>query len=190
MIRIVAGSHKGMRLVVPRGDKTRPTADRVRESLFNILGERVVGALVLDLFAGSGALGIEALSRGARGALFIDQEALSVAAIRRNLTHTSLEGCAQVVRARLPRARSVESRGPFDLIFLDPPYNRDLVAESLKWIDEASLCALGGRVVVEHSIKEELPDDLQNLKPLRQRHFGETALTIFSAEQSGGKGES
>lgn len=172
-----------MRLAVPKGNKTRPTADRVRESLFNILGERVVGARVLDLFAGSGALGIEALSRGANHAVFVDQEPGSIAVIRSNLVHTSFEEAATVIRARLPRHIPLGTIDNFDIIFMDPPYQRGWVAKTLALVEELEMCSSDGVVVVEHSCKEEIPSNLKNLKPLRRRLFGETAITLLDRVQ-------
>jgi 16S rRNA (guanine966-N2)-methyltransferase len=116
---VVAGSFKGRRLVAPRGTRTRPTADRVREALFSMLGD-VEGARVLDLYAGSGALGIEALSRGAESAVFVERGAQAVAAIERNLA--AVDAAALVVRQDVGRFLS-RAEGTYDLVFCDPPYD-------------------------------------------------------------------
>jgi 16S rRNA (guanine966-N2)-methyltransferase len=119
-MRVIAGSAKGVRLAsVPSG--TRPLSDRAREGVFSSLADRVPGSAVADLFAGTGALGIEALSRGAASALFVDSGGRAVRAIAENLARTGLGGSARVVRADLGRALGRE-KGPFDLVFLDPPY--------------------------------------------------------------------
>lgn len=173
-----------MRLLVPKGTTTRPTADRIKESLFNILGPRVLDASVLDLFAGSGALGIEALSRGATKALFVDADPASVATIRANIERTRFGDVATVIRARLPYWHGLIQFAPFDLIFIDPPYNRGLVLPTLAWIDEANVCAPEATVVVEHSPLEEIPPTLQNLKPFRERTFSESRLTLLSPQGS------
>ena len=118
-MRVVAGTFKGRRLVAPRGTRTRPTADRVREALFSMLGD-VGGARVLDLYAGSGALGIEALSRGADSAVFVESDARAIAAIERNLASIGVE--ATVWRRDVLRFLA-RADGPFDLVFCDPPYD-------------------------------------------------------------------
>ena len=118
-MRVVAGEFKGRRLVAPRGSRTRPTADRVREALFSMLGD-VEGAEVLDLYAGSGALGIEALSRGAAGAVFVERDPKAVAAIERNLAAVGVEARVERTDAQRFLARA---SGPYDLVFCDPPYD-------------------------------------------------------------------
>jgi 16S rRNA (guanine966-N2)-methyltransferase len=119
-LRIVAGSHGGRRIETPPGRSTRPTSDRVREALFSILGDAVEGATVLDLYAGSGALGIEALSRGATSATFVDSDERAARAIERNLAELGLEGR---VHRRDAVAWLDNARGPYDLVFADPPYS-------------------------------------------------------------------
>ena len=123
-MRVIAGEYRGRRLDAPAGEATRPTSDRVREALFSILGARVAGARVLDLFAGSGALGLEALSRGAASATFVDAAPAAVRAVRANLERLGAEG--EVHRAgALPWLRTASRTGAqYDLVFLDPPYRR------------------------------------------------------------------
>jgi 16S rRNA (guanine966-N2)-methyltransferase len=120
-VRVVAGQYRGRRVHAPRGTSVRPTSDRVREALFSILGDRVVDARVLDLFAGSGALAIEALSRGAASAVLVENDRAALDAIRANLESLS-DADAEVVRADALRWLD-ERRGPFDLVFVDPPYS-------------------------------------------------------------------
>ena len=123
-MRVVAGIYGGRRLVAPPGDATRPTSDRVREALFSVLGASVAGARVLDLFAGSGALGIEALSRGAASALFVDRAPAAIKAIRTNLDALGIEADVRRMPA-LAALRTAADRGDaYDLVFLDPPYRR------------------------------------------------------------------
>jgi 16S rRNA (guanine966-N2)-methyltransferase len=144
-MRVIAGSAKGVRLApVPPG--TRPLSDRAREGVFSSLAERVPGSTVADLFAGTGALGIEALSRGARSALFVDSEARAVRAIGENLSRTGLDGSARVVRADVGRAMGRE-KGPFDLVFLDPPY-RHPAAELRRIMGRVATLAPGGTMVL------------------------------------------
>jgi 16S rRNA (guanine966-N2)-methyltransferase len=174
-VRIVAGRWGGRRLIAPRGDAVRPPADRVREALFSILGDAVQGARVLDLFAGSGALGLEALSRGAAEATFVDSSTASLAAVKANLQ--ALGGEAEVRRGdalRFLRAAPGEARY-YDLVLLDPPYR---LAERLgRELSEAlpAVLAPSALVVSESDRRAPLPLDL----PLRdERRYGDTLIRI------------
>jgi 16S rRNA (guanine966-N2)-methyltransferase len=167
----VAGTFKGRRLVAPRGTRTRPTADRVREALFSMLGD-VDGARVLDLYAGTGALGIEALSRGAKSAVFVERDAQAVDAIERNLAAVGVQ--ARVVRQPAERYL-VAAEGPFDLIFCDPPYDSasrlaGSLAERLPAITPP-----GARIVTESDKRNplELPFPL-----VTERSYGDTRIAI------------
>ena len=144
-MRVIAGSARGARLAaVPPG--TRPLSDRAREGVFSSLADRVPESTVADLFAGTGALGIEALSRGAATALFVDSGARAVRAIRENLARTGLEGSARVVRGDAGRALGRE-RGPFDLVFLDPPYGHP-ATELRRIVERVTTLAPGGTIVL------------------------------------------
>lgn len=169
-VRVVAGSARGRRLTTPPGAATRPTADRVREATFNALGSlgAVEGAAVLDLFAGSGAMGIEALSRGAASATFVDSDARALAAVRANLDATDLAGRASVVRA--DAFRWLRGAGPFDLAVLDPPYATDDGA----WAQ--LLGALDAEVAVLESDREvSLPE---GWGILRSRSYGGSVVVL------------
>jgi 16S rRNA (guanine966-N2)-methyltransferase len=173
-MRVISGEYGGRPLVTPRGRETRPTSDRVREALFSILGE-VTGARVLDLFAGSGALGIEALSRGASAATFVDSSSAAIAAIRRNLSALGIE--AEVVGQ--PAARFLErarrNARQYDLIFLDPPYR---LASSLgRPLSVALVTVLGpdARVIVESDHRSPLRLELEKLD---ERRYGDTLIQI------------
>lgn len=180
VVRVISGSARGLRLRVPKGNKTRPTADRVKETIFNLLTGIVPGASVLDLFAGSGALGIEALSRGARWATFFERDREALTLIRDNLVRSKLVERATLICATVPSKRPVDSPAiPFDLVFLDPPYEQNLVTPTLCWLEQSGVLSPGARIVVEHSAKEEMPSILQNLKPSRQKHFKETTVTLL-----------
>jgi 16S rRNA (guanine966-N2)-methyltransferase len=176
-VRVVAGTHGGRTLRAPRGEQTRPTSDRVREALFSILTS-VQGARVLDLFAGSGALGIEALSRGAAEATFVDSASAAVSAIRHNLEDLGMEG--EVLRMPALRALActpVHER-QYDLVFLDPPYR---MASSLGPQLSTALppiLATGARVVVESD--RRVPLDLE-LELLRERQYGDTLIRVHVA---------
>lgn len=180
MIRVVAGSAGGRRLVVPTGSSTRPTSDRVREAMFSTLTTLLGGwddASVLDLYAGSGALGIEALSRGAHRCVFVENDRRAVDAIERNLAGTGLDG-GSVVRSDVARVVAELAEAPFDLVLLDPPYSLaapDLVAvlSSLagnRWL------ALDAVLAVERSSREPAPSWPSGTSLLRERRYGETRL--------------
>jgi 16S rRNA (guanine966-N2)-methyltransferase len=176
-MRVIGGSFGGRALVAPRGTATRPTSDRVREAVFSILGP-LNGARVLDLFAGSGAMGIEALSRGAGSAVLVDSAAAAVDAIRRNLSSLGVQ--AEV--ARQPAARFLErarrDEHSYDLVFLDPPYRQ---AESLgRQLSEAlgPVLAAGARVVSESDRRHPLTLDLQLVD---ERRYGDTLIRIHDA---------
>lgn len=180
-MRVVAGTARGRRLAGPRGRSTRPTADRVREAVFNILQSLgvVEGASVLDLFAGSGALGIEALSRGAAAATFVDSDPSAIAVVRANLAATGLEGAATVVRIDAARFLR-EGPGPFDLALLDPPY--ELGDES--WTE--LLERLPAAVAVLESDRAIDPGPGWEL--LRSRRYGSTVVTLARAGEGGDAG--
>ena len=170
-MRVVAGEFRGRRLAAPRGARTRPTADRVREALFSMLGD-VSGARVLDLYAGSGALGIEALSRGADSAVFVERDPRAVAAIERNLASLGLE--QQVVRQDAVRFLA-RAEGMFDLVFCDPPY--DAAARLAGPLAEhlPARAAEGARIVTESDKRNplELPFPL-----VTERIYGDTRIAI------------
>lgn len=187
MVRVIAGMAGGLRLRVPKGNRTRPTADRVKESLFNILGPAVIGARVLDLFAGSGALGIEALSRGAACATFIEADPRAIETIRENLCHTGFADRAHVIRAKLPRVRLRSACSPHSLIFMDPPYQEGLIPATLAWLVASDAAAPDALVIVEHSALEEIPPEPKNVRLLRQERIGDTSLTILALERRGGE---
>jgi 16S rRNA (guanine966-N2)-methyltransferase len=176
-VRVIAGTHRGRTLVAPRGSATRPTADRVREALFSTLGD-MSGLEVLDLFAGSGALAIEALSRGAASATLVDSAPRAITAIRRNLETL---GMTAEVRAASATAflRTARSHGrQYDLVFLDPPYRRASSLGGELSIALAPVLATGARVVSESDRREPLELEL----PLSdERVYGDTLIRIHDA---------
>jgi 16S rRNA (guanine966-N2)-methyltransferase len=173
-VRVVAGDFKGRRLVAPRGAGTRPTADRVREALFSMLGD-VSGARVLDLYAGSGALGIEALSRGAESAVFVERDRGALAALTRNLGAVGAR--ADVRRQDVVRFLA-RPEGTFDLVFCDPPY--DVAPAVAAALTDALPALLGedGRIVTESDKRKPL---LLPLPLLVERTYGDTRIAIHSA---------
>ena len=182
-MRIIAGTLKGRRLVTPRGSTTRPTADQVRIALMDTLAPYLPGARFLDLFAGAGGVGLEALSRGAARAVLVDREANALAALRRNITALGLEAQTRVVRGDVERALALlAAEGErFDLVFLDPPYDTDLADAALARLGGDAVTAPGAIVVAQHFTKRPPRDAVGVLAAFRTRRFGETTLTFFRA---------
>lgn len=182
-MRIIAGSARGVRLAeVPSG--VRPTGDRVREGVFNSLGQFFDGGEVLDLYAGTGALGIEALSRGCERAVFVERDGRAVSTIRENLRRAGFEGRAEVVRSgveRLLERRAEEDyNGRFRLIFADPPYR--IAPDELEGVLErlGSALALGGRAVIESGVAHQaLPAGNTGIERESSRRYGDTVVTTF-----------
>ena len=185
MMRVIGGQARGRRLKVPKGQSLRPTAARVKEALFNILPHDLSGAKVLDLFAGTGNVSIEALSRGAAEAILIDSSSESGKVIRENLRRLRLANRTKVWIVPVVRAvKLLARRGEtFDVIFLDPPYEQHWVAIALKAIAEGNLLRRGGVLVAEHSIREQLESHYGPLLLNDQRKYGSTLLSFFRREE-------
>lgn len=179
-VRISGGTARGIPLTEPRGVRLRPTSGLVREAVFNILSERVDDAQVLDLFAGTGALGIEALSRGAAHATFYEAEAGAVTAILASLARTGFNERARVVRGRLPGALGgLQQR--FDIIFLDPPYGDEAAEPTLMTVDR--LLEPGGIVVYEHASRYNPPERPARLRQTERRVYGDTAIALYTLQE-------
>lgn len=180
-MKIIAGQLKGQQLVTPRGHRTRPTADQVRIALMDTLMPRLAGARFLDLFAGAGGVGLEALSRGAARAVFVEQDAGAVTALERNVAALRVRRETRVVRADVGRAlnRLAEDGERFELIFLDPPYDAGLVEKTLFRLGEGALTTADSIVVAQHFTKRSPPETVGTLAAYRTRRFGETTLTFF-----------
>jgi 16S rRNA (guanine(966)-N(2))-methyltransferase RsmD len=177
---VIAGELKGQRLVAPRGWKVRPTSDRVREAIFSALGERVVGARVLDLYCGTGALAIEALSRGAERAVLVDQDTRPALG---NVQRLGVADRAELVRTDVGRwlsqVSSADAAGKFGLVFVDAPYRlADRVAQDLNQ-HLPHLLADGARAVIESGARRPLR--IESLEPLRQRRYGAADVAIYGA---------
>lgn len=187
-MRVSAGEAKGKRLRVPRGVAARPTQDRVREAIFNALGGRVLDAEVLDLFAGIGTLGIEALSRGARRAVFVEVDPRTAAGLRANLQVAGLQDRAEVWRADVLRAlRRLQDRGDrFDLVFLDPPYRSGWLQRALQALAQSPVLRDEGLVVAE-GVRGE-PVEVEGLEVTWQRAYGDTAVTFLRRAKGGDGG--
>lgn len=179
-LRIAGGTARGVPLTEPRGYRLRPTSGLVREAIFNILGDTVEDAVVLDLYAGTGALGIEALSRGAARAVFIDAEAGACQAILQSLSRAGFGAHAQVLRGRLPSALNT-LEGSFDIILMDPPYGEASASETLLAV--ATCLAADGTVVYEHGSKYNPPERPRGLTLTDRRVYGDSALALYVAQE-------
>lgn len=179
-MRVIAGEARGRRLHSVPGSSTRPILDRVKESLFNILGWEVVDARFLDLYAGTGSVGIEALSRGAAHADFVEQAGKAVATIKRNLSETELAGRASVIRRDVFNFLS-DAEAEYHLIFLAPPQYRGLWADTLRALDgRPSLLAAGGEVIAQIDPREFEDLVLENLTLVDRRTYGNTTLCFYT----------
>jgi 16S rRNA (guanine966-N2)-methyltransferase len=179
-MRIIAGVFKGRRLAPVKG-RIRPTAAKVREAVFNILGPAVDGVRVLDLFAGTGALGIEALSRGAAAAVFVEEHPEAVKVLRRNLAALGLTEMTTIWPLPVAAAlKKLAGRGEaFGLAFLDPPYGGEAALAALSGLASLNLLQPGARVVVEHSRRESLPEACGALTRLTVRRYGDTQVAFY-----------
>ena len=177
-MRVITGKARGVQLKTPEGMLTRPTADRVKEALFSIINFDLPGAAVLDLFGGTGQLGIEALSRGAKSAVFVDQREDACKIIRENLRRTKLESQARVIRSDyLDYLR--RSREKFDIILLDPPYAEVFLENALKCITEIDILQSGGIIVAERPVEKELPFEFEGFTRSKDYKYGKILLTIY-----------
>ncbi|WP_406678268.1 16S rRNA (guanine(966)-N(2))-methyltransferase RsmD [Moorella sp. ACPs] len=181
MLRIIAGQARGRRLLTPKGRHTRPTSDRVREAMFNILGARVIDSLFLDLFAGSGAVGLEALSRGAREAVFVENNRQALACLNANLAATGFKDKAQIIAADARRALAELSGRDlaFDLIYIDPPYHEgwgDIILPAV-----VPLLSPDGLAVLETATSEAAPE-IADMVLMARRVYGDTALNFYQTK--------
>ncbi len=175
-MRVAGGAGKGRRLQVPSGLRVRPTSDKVKQALFNILGDKVPGAIFLDLYAGAGGIGIEALSRGAGKVTFVDVSRESLHVIKRNLQQLEFEDRAQVV---LSKAESFlkKTTESYDIVFLDPPYAEDIA--SVLELFGAGALSPGAVVVAEHFKKQASPEKVAGLTLSRESRYGDTVLAFY-----------
>ncbi|MCP4694458.1 MAG: 16S rRNA (guanine(966)-N(2))-methyltransferase RsmD [Desulfobacterales bacterium] len=187
-MRIIAGEFRGRKLRPLRGDRIRPTADRCREAIFNILSTRVQDALVLDLFAGTGALGLEALSRGARSALFLDNHRDSASVVKSNIQTCGVDGRARILRWDVLRnLNCLKSTEPgFDLVFMDPPYGKEMVRPVLTLLLDSGALARDAVIVAEHALSDPTPEALSGpsgrnprIELEDQRRYGKTLVSFF-----------
>ena len=177
-MRVISGKARGVNLKTPEGILTRPTIDRVKEALFSIINFDIPASNVLDLFGGTGQLGIEALSRGAKSAVFVDQREEACKLIKENLRRTKLEQDAKVVRMDyLDYLKRCKDK--FDIIFLDPPYAEVFLENALKCITEIDILQSGGIIVAERPLGKDLPWDFEGYTRSKDYKYGKVLLTIY-----------
>jgi 16S rRNA (guanine(966)-N(2))-methyltransferase RsmD len=182
-LRVISGTHKGRKLASFRGRKIRPTADRVREAIFNILNLPWEAREVLDLFAGTGGLGIEALSRGAARVVFVEEHLRALDVLEKNLRMLDLTGRCEIVRASVEAGMQIllRQRRAFDVVFLDPPYGRDLADSVLRLIARGAIIRDRGTIVAEHHVRDPIATAYGTLVLSDRRRYGETAISFFTA---------
>ncbi len=180
-MRVIAGKAKGRILFQPKSEAIRPTSDRVKESVFNTIGEEIVDKRILDLFAGTGNLAIEALSRGAEKAVLVDKAKTAINIIYKNVNAVGFKDKCQIVRSDVFRYLSyaIKSKEKFGVIFADPPYLQNVIGSLVKEIDLSDLLNNGGLFILEHDKNQYLTMPLKSLAIVRQKKYGNTAVTFF-----------
>lgn len=177
-MRVITGEARGIKLLTPEGTSTRPTTDRVKEAMFSILQFEIEGRDVLDLFAGTGQLGIEALSRGANRAVFVDSGAPAVRLIKENLRRTKLGDRGRVYQCDYQKY--LQTCGEkFDLIFLDPPYAEKFLENALEIISEIDILRVGGIIICEKTMEKVLEREVKGLQLHREYRYGKSSLVLY-----------
>lgn len=186
-MRVVSGSRKGQPLKAVPGMTTRPTTDKVKEAIFNMVGPYFEGGIALDLFAGSGGIGIEALSRGMEKCIFIDRDKKAIQTIHTNLKACRFESYAEVYKTDADRALKalVKRKLSFDFIMLDPPYKKQQLERILTFIDEHNLLTVDGVIICEHSDDVVLPVSIGQLEQMKVETYGQTVITIYKVTDRG-----
>lgn len=185
-MRIISGEARGIRLTALKGDNTRPTSDKVKESIYNIINPYVYDARFLDLFSGTGNMGLEAISRGAEKAVLVEKHRKCFSVIEENITKTRLGDRVEFIKADvyITIKKLASSGKKFDIIFMDPPYSKDLVKPCLEGIHDGNLLEDDGIIIVEHDIKDIIEDKVGNLTKYREKKYGNTMVTFFSKEEN------
>lgn len=188
-MRVISGTKKGHPLKAVPGKDTRPTTDKVKESIFNMIGPYFEGGIALDLFAGSGGLGIEALSRGVDQVIFVDRDMKAIQTVKENLRSTGFTEAAEVYRNEAERALKalVKRRIIFDSIFLDPPYKKQKLESMLQFIGEQSLLSIDGFIMCEHSSDVHLPHVAGLFKRVRFETYGIISVSVYYWMNDGGE---
>jgi 16S rRNA (guanine966-N2)-methyltransferase len=184
ILRVISGKARGLKLNTPKNEDVRPTTDRVKESLFNIINGYIIDGQVLDLFAGTGSLGIECLSRGASKCVFVDVNRTSIDIVKGNIKKARVESDAEVLNLDYKSAidRVKNSSYKFDIIFMDPPYYENIFIDALKKVEESNILKEDGIIVVEHDTKQDFPENIGKLIKNRNKKYGNTTLTFYCME--------
>jgi 16S rRNA (guanine(966)-N(2))-methyltransferase RsmD len=190
-MRIISGMSRGRKLATPKNQILRPTSDRVKESIFNILREQIEGKVVLDLFAGTGNLGIEALSRGAKKAFFVEKGRQALRLIQRNLTQCRLEEQSEIIPKDANRAIGIlnQRRVSFDLILMDPPYERGLIKRTFMKLNSHPIYHKDSILVIEHDRREPLSKAMIGWNLIRERRVGDTVISFLLPQENLHKAE-
>lgn len=180
-MRVIAGEYRGRRLETIEGKSIRPTSDMVKESLFNILLDYTIDCTFLDLFAGSGSVGIEAISRGASNVIFIDSSVDSLKILRKNIDSLKICKGYEVYNAdyKLAIDKLNTNKKSFDVIFIDPPYSKGIAQDAIVRIEKSNILNKNGIIAVEHDDKDNMPENLENLIMHKQRRYGNTRLSFY-----------
>jgi len=178
-MRIISGSHKGRKLYAPPGLDVRPTSDKVKQALFNILSDRIEGASFLDLYAGIGSVGIEALSRGASRVVFVEKSKRHLGFLKKNLSVSPFEGRFDLFHMDAADFLKKKKPGPFSLVFIDPPYEGEEIEKTLPLLGEGDMIADDGMAIIQHFHKKILAEQVGRLHFIRQYKYGETVLSFY-----------
>ncbi len=184
-MRVISGKARGLKLNTPKNDDVRPTTDRVKESLFNMINSYIMDSEILDLFAGTGSLGIECLSRGANQCIFVDNSKESINIVKSNIKKARVENESIVLNLDFKSAiNSLSSKNKqFDVIFMDPPYYKNMFSDALSAVDNNNLLKEDGIIVVEHDTVDKFPDNMGRLYKSREKKYGNTTLTFYKLEE-------
>ncbi|MDD5634541.1 MAG: 16S rRNA (guanine(966)-N(2))-methyltransferase RsmD [Candidatus Omnitrophica bacterium] len=179
-MRIIGGQFRGRKIKQPELETTRPTKDRIREAVFNIIAVRVPGSKVLDIFAGSGAYGLEALSRGAEEAVFVEKNKVCSGVLNENIQVLGVTDDSEVIAADFFEiGGTLKEKGPFDLVFLDPPYSKNLAKKALIMINQYDILGHSGLLIIEHSSEESLPGKEGGISLVKQKTYKKICISIF-----------
>jgi len=184
-MRIIAGLYKGFPLQSFQGKKIRPTPSKVREAVFDILGFKVIESDFLDLFAGTGAVGIEALSRGAKRVTFVEINGHAIELIKSNLMKINQNDFSNIINNNYMRSLKVLNfqQKKFDIIFLDPPYDKNITQKTLYEIDKNYILKRNSIIIAQHQINENIQGNFQNLSCLKEKRYGKSKITLFSCKE-------
>lgn len=187
-MRIITGIAKGRRILAPEGIETRPTSDRVKEALFNIIQYKIDGSIILDLFAGTGNLGLEAVSRGAQRCVFIEHNRNTYKILLRNIEYLGFNGKSEAYNQDAFTALKILARREekYDIIFLDPPYGKGYIEKAIELISHFDLLSDEGIIASEHDKTDELPEKVGLLKVYRSERYGRTKITFWNKEEYNG----